>query len=262
MLRSLRSLRSSLVAGTRDVTGMGAMRTMPRLAQTVPRARFSSEAKPAKHFPESGVAYMDGIRNFNKEVEHAAFKPSEPITIAAAKKAGFEVHTPVREYYTPGHWKAGKSHLLLSLEFDMLHVWARPPDGKAFPASPLLALSEDEARAKWPYFVPAMQKLTTFDDDWVITDVHTLWAKTPIWVVPAFERFLGVRLHQEGTPEYDALVTDLDGQPLTEDPGGWVGPEHFARAVGAEAEADTSDSSDSDSDTEVDENTLKDMDKV
>jgi hypothetical protein len=33
------------------------------------------------------------------------------------------------------------------------------------------------------------------EDDWVITDFYTMWQKTPVWVVPAIERFLEVRTH-------------------------------------------------------------------
>jgi hypothetical protein len=108
-------------------------------------------------FPKSGIAYMDGIRNFNKEIDMCAFKPDRAITLKECKAMGFEVHRPVREYYDPPHWKGGKSHLLLSLEFDMVHIWVRPPDGVAFPASPLAALSPEDQKAKWPYFIPMMQ---------------------------------------------------------------------------------------------------------
>lgn len=190
-----------------------------------------------KFMPQTGIAHMGGIRNFNKEYEHTALKPSEAVTIAHAKTQGFVFHRPVREYYLPGHWKQGKTHLVISLEFDELHVWVEPPVGQPFPPCPL-TLSEEEQKERWPFFVPAMQKMTVYEDDWVITDVHTMWVKTPIWVIPAFERFLGTKLHEEGTPEYDALVTDNDRAELTEDPAGWVGPEFLRAANAKSTEAD------------------------
>lgn len=199
---------------------------------------------------------MDGIRNFNEEVPHSAFKPETQVTLAEAKAQGFEVHRPVREYYLPPHWKFGRSHLLLTLEFDCLHIWARPPDGKPFPPSPLAALSEDEQREKWPFFVPPLQKMTYYEDDWIITDVHTFWTDSPIYVVPAYERFLNTKFRKEGTPEYDALVTDLDRAEMAEDKNGWVGKQFFHNYCNFQADRDLSkgdfddmESSDSDSDS-------------
>lgn len=42
------------------------------------------------------------------------------------------IDRPVREYYNPYHWKYSKTHLLMTLEFDTMHIWARPPGGTGF----------------------------------------------------------------------------------------------------------------------------------
>jgi hypothetical protein len=219
------------------------------------RACFSTgnSSDDVKHYPSSGLAYMDGIRNFNKEIDPSAFKPDRVLTIKHAKAMGFEVHVPVREYYDPPHWKAGKSHLLMSLEFDMVHIWARPPDGAAFPVTPLAALTADEQKAKWPHFVPMMQKLTVVEDDWIITDFYTMFNKTPVWVVPAFERFLDVNLHPEGTSEYDKMVTPLDSKALEDDEAGWVGQGFFRKHahLSIKSSEDSVDSDSGDEDQEL-----------
>mmetsp|Transcript_7092 Transcript_7092/g.13423 ORF Transcript_7092/g.13423 Transcript_7092/m.13423 type:complete len:247 (+) Transcript_7092:1011-1751(+) len=163
---------------------------------------------------EVGLAYMGGIRNFNDMVDHTPFIPDKQITVGYAKSKGFKFHVPVREYYD--HWKDGKTHLLVSCEFDYLHCWVAPPEGQSHPGP--TAVPEDAPDYKpdvWNgkdygkdgnlhSWTPRMTRKVEYGDDWVITDFHTFYTWTPIWVPSVFQRFLDIKLLQPGSKEYNA----------------------------------------------------------
>jgi hypothetical protein len=98
-----------------------------------------------------------------------------------------------------------------------------------------------------------MQKLTVVEDDWIITDFYTMFNKTPVWVVPAFERFLDVNLHPEGTSEYASMVTELDSKALEDDEAGWVGQGFFRKHahLSIKSSEDSVDSDSGDEDQEL-----------
>jgi len=200
---------------------------------TLPPSTEDPKREP-RTFPRIGIAYMGGIANPNAEFGHTSFKPAKPVTIAEAKASGCRINLPVREYYAdPMHWKFGKSHLLLSIEWDFMHIWVRPPDGHPFPACDYERLDVFQFRKKYPVFVPPLQRMVPYALDWVITDLHTFFAKTQGWSVPLLEKALGCKIHKHGTPEYADLAAkdELEGKPLMENKGSWVGPNYLKKLI-------------------------------
>jgi len=187
-----------------------------------------------KQFTRLGIAYMGGIANPNQEFGHTAFKLAKPVTIGELKGKGCRINLPVREYYEdPVHWKFGKSHLLLAIEWDYMHMWARPPDGHPFPACDVERLDIYQFRKKYPIFVPPLQRMVPYALDWVVTDLHTFFAKTQGWTVPLLENAFGCTIHKHGTPEYADLAAkdELEGKPLQEDRDSWVGPKYLKKLI-------------------------------
>jgi len=183
---------------------------------------------------------MGGIGNPNAEFGHTAFKLERPIPLSLVKNAGCRINLPVREYYAdPVHWKFGKSHLLLGLEWDFMHVWVRPPDGQTYPACDHARLDAHQFRLKYPYFIPPLQRMVPYANDWVITDLHTFFVKTQGWAVPLLEQTLGCKIYKSGTPEYSALADqdELEGKPLTESDDSWVGPNYLRKLIAADKAA-------------------------
>lgn len=183
---------------------------------------------------------MGGIANPNADFGHTAFKLEKPVPLSRVKSEGCRINLPIREYYAePQHWKYGKSHLLMALEWDFLHIWVRPPDGQAFPACDHARLDEAAFRQKYPYYVPPIQRMVPYADDWVITDMHTFFVKTQGWVVPLFEKALGCKIFKSGTPQYDELVAkdELEGKELTESNDSWVGPKYLQQIHAADKAA-------------------------
>jgi len=213
---------------------------IPRIApkpkkdiKTMPPSTEDPKRDP-KEFPRAGIAYMGGIVNAQSDFTHTSWKPEKPITIAHAKAVGCQIHLPTREYYeTPFHWKFGKSHLLLAIEWDYLHVWARPPDGQSFPPCDHARLSPVEFKSNYPFWVPPLHRMVPYADDWIITDLHTFFEKTQSWVPPMYEKAFDCRLLRAGTPEYDELVAkdSLAGKELTESDDSWVGPNYLQRLI-------------------------------
>lgn len=139
---------------------------------------------------------------------------------------------PVRQYVK--HHKHGRSHLLVNLEFDYLHCWVRPPNGNEVTHPTVL-----DTYVKMPLreFVPIMQSECEYEDDWVITDIKTLYTFTPAWVPQAFEQFLGIKLHQEGSEEFQAILdkhvemlggedVDLDEESYVHDTSHAISKDH------------------------------------
>jgi len=196
--------------------------------------------REAKKWPRNGIAYMGGIPNPNAEFEHTAFRLEKPISLAKARAEGCRINLPVREYYAdPVHWKFGKSHLLLALEWDFMHIWVRPPNGQAFPPCDHARLDALEFQTKYPFYVPPLHRMVPYANDWVITDLHTFFVKTQAWTVPLLEKALGCKLFKSGTPEYTALAAqdDLEGKPLTESDDSWVGPNYLRKLIAADKAA-------------------------
>jgi len=219
------------------------------IARVAPRPRIDIKTLPPsiedpkrepKQFPRTGIAYMGGIPNPNADFGHISFKLAKPVTLAEAKSEGCRINLPIREYYVdPVHWKFGKSHLLLGLEWDFLHVWVRPPDGQAFPACDCERLDEFQFLKKYPFFVPPLQRMVPYGNDWVITDLHTFFSKTQGWMVPLFEKAFGCKIHKHGTPEYSDLAAkdELEGKPLVESKDSWVGPDYLRKLIAADKAA-------------------------
>jgi len=200
---------------------------------TLPPSTEDPKRKP-KQFPRLGIAHLGGIANPNAEFTHTAFKLEKQVTIADIKAAGCRINLPIREYYEdPHHWKFGKSHLLLAIEWDYMHMWARPPDGRPFPACDVERLDEFQFRKKYPVYVPPLHRMVPYALDWVITDLHTFFAKTQGWSVPLLESAFGCKIHKHGTAEYADLAAkdDLEGKPLVESTKSWVGPKYLKQLI-------------------------------
>lgn len=212
----------------------------PRVDIKTLRPSIEDPKREPKSFPRTGIAYMGGIANPNADFGHTAFKLERPVTLAKLKSEGIRINLPIREYYAdPYHWKFGKSHLLMGLEWDFMHIWARPPDGQPFPACDHARLDELEFRRKYPYFVPPLQRMVPYANDWVITDMHTFFAKTQNWVIPLFEKAFGCKIFKSDTPQYEELMAkdQLEGKPLTESDDSWVGPEYLRKLIAADKAA-------------------------
>lgn len=144
---------------------------------------------------------MGGIRDFREVINMTRWKAEKEVTIAEAREQGFLFNKPVRQYVN--HHKHGRSHLLVNLEFEYLHCWARPPDGRTV-AQPNTFTPHKPG--KLAEFVPNMVEQCEYEDDWLLTDFQTLYHTTPAFVSRAYSQFLGTNLHAEGTEEYQTLL--------------------------------------------------------
>jgi hypothetical protein len=183
---------------------------------------------------------MGGIANPNADFGHTSFRLEKPVTLARIKAEGCRINLPMREYYAdPLHWKFGKSHLLMGLEWDYMHIWVRPPNGQVYPACDHAKLDAVEFKKKYPYYIPPLQRMVPYGNDWVITDMHTFFSKTQGWVIPLFEKAFGCKIYKSGTPQYDELVAkdELEGKEMTETDDSWVGPNYLRKIIAADKAA-------------------------
>lgn len=216
------------------------------ISTVIPRKRVDIKTLPPSindpkrtppTFPRTSIAYMGGIVNPNAEYNHTAFKVEKPVPLSKLKEEGVKINLPIREYYeNPGHWKFGKSHLLMALEMDVFHLWVRPPEGQSFPACDHARLSEVEFLQKYPYYIPPLQRMVPYADDWIVTDLHTFYTKTQAWTIPLFEKALGCKIFKAGTPQYSELAAkdELDGKQLVESDDSWVGPKYLQKLIAAD----------------------------